>query len=387
MQDIQLENIRHEHLENLIENKVLESRSLEYKRTLIGNRTSEKKEFLADVSSFANTIGGDLIIGIESDPSSGEPTRIIGINKSDLDDEILKIENLIRTGINPRIWGLQIVPISISEIEAVIIIRIPNSWASPHRVDLEGHEKFYKRGSNGKYPMDVNELRIAFNLSDSIREKIKKFRLERANLISLNESFIPLPTGAKVILHLIPFSAFQIDANNNMPSVNSFKSEMFPMNSIGGNYQYNIEGYMCYSNDGAYTQVYRNGILEVVDSSLLQHHSGEKSIPSALLERVVLMSFERYRKILIAQNIAAPIFVALSLTDINEYKFAVGHVSPIIGRKHPHGMANLFLPEFLMQEMLEERKVILRPIFDVLWNAYGYAKSPNFNEEGNWQPS
>jgi len=69
----------------------------------------------------------------------------------------------------------------------VFVIRIPNSWLSPHRVELQGHNKFYTRGSNGKYPMDVDELRVAFNLSQTIAEKIKNFRIDRVKKINFSQ--------------------------------------------------------------------------------------------------------------------------------------------------------------------------------------------------------
>jgi len=38
-----------------------------------------------------------------SDRETGEPTEIVGLQLSNVDSEILKIENLIRMGIKPRI--------------------------------------------------------------------------------------------------------------------------------------------------------------------------------------------------------------------------------------------------------------------------------------------
>jgi hypothetical protein len=43
-----------EDLQRLVANKVSEPRSLEYKQALPGGTDSEKKEFLGDVSAFAN---------------------------------------------------------------------------------------------------------------------------------------------------------------------------------------------------------------------------------------------------------------------------------------------------------------------------------------------
>ena len=60
----------------LIANKVPESKTLDYKVDLkFGDR--DKREFLADVTSFANTTGGYLLIGIKEE--SGIPTALTGI--------------------------------------------------------------------------------------------------------------------------------------------------------------------------------------------------------------------------------------------------------------------------------------------------------------------
>jgi predicted HTH transcriptional regulator len=62
-------------LQTLVSNKVAEGKKIEYKQALPGNSDSEKKEFLADVSSFANAIGGDLIFGVEEEASANEITQ------------------------------------------------------------------------------------------------------------------------------------------------------------------------------------------------------------------------------------------------------------------------------------------------------------------------
>ena len=57
----QLDSIDEGHLNALVADGVRESRSLEFKAKLVWGTESEKKEFLADVSAFANGAGGDLI--------------------------------------------------------------------------------------------------------------------------------------------------------------------------------------------------------------------------------------------------------------------------------------------------------------------------------------
>ena len=53
-----LESITEADLRSLTENGASEIKTLEYKRSLPGRSDEEKKEFLADASSFANPAGG-----------------------------------------------------------------------------------------------------------------------------------------------------------------------------------------------------------------------------------------------------------------------------------------------------------------------------------------
>lgn len=48
-------------IQSLIDNSACESKLLEYKKELKIESDSDKKEFLADISSFANCTGGDFI--------------------------------------------------------------------------------------------------------------------------------------------------------------------------------------------------------------------------------------------------------------------------------------------------------------------------------------
>lgn len=81
------QDITENDLQILKENSILEGKTIEYKQSLPGNSDSERKEFLADVSSFANASGGDLIYGIVEDKETGIPQDIIGIDIENVDEE------------------------------------------------------------------------------------------------------------------------------------------------------------------------------------------------------------------------------------------------------------------------------------------------------------
>src|SRR5215471_17078845 len=58
-------SIREADLLSLIDTKENEGKEIDYKRLLPGKSDADRREFLYDVSSFANTSGGYLIFGIE----------------------------------------------------------------------------------------------------------------------------------------------------------------------------------------------------------------------------------------------------------------------------------------------------------------------------------
>ena len=91
-------------LQNLVSNHVAEGKAIEYKEELPGNSDSDKKEFLYDVSSFSNASGGDLIYGMrELDSTASE---VVGLSIGNANDEILRLESIIQSGIEPRIPGI-----------------------------------------------------------------------------------------------------------------------------------------------------------------------------------------------------------------------------------------------------------------------------------------
>jgi hypothetical protein len=66
---IPIGEIREEQVAGLIASQAPESLLIEYTRETYRGNDEQRKEFLADVSSFANSQGGDLIIGMVADQS------------------------------------------------------------------------------------------------------------------------------------------------------------------------------------------------------------------------------------------------------------------------------------------------------------------------------
>src|SRR5205807_8154296 len=137
---------------------------IDYKVSLSCRVDRDNKEFLADVISFANAAGGDLIFGM--DEQNGVASQLVGLHVSSVDGEILRLEQLMRDGLDPRIPNLKLQPVNVSSGIA-LIIRIARSWIPPHRVKYGGTSRFYSRNSAGKYELETSEMRPLFALSQS----------------------------------------------------------------------------------------------------------------------------------------------------------------------------------------------------------------------------
>jgi len=386
-----IEQITKGDLQGLIDNEVIEHKAIEYKQVLPGDSDKEKKEFLADVSSFANASGGDLIYGITEDKQTGKPKSLDGLDIENIDQEILRLDNIIRTGIQPRLPSVTISPpIPLENSKVALIIRIPKSWISPHRVIYDGHDKFYSRSSNGKYPLDVGELRVAFNLSETITERIRNFRLDRISKILANETPIPFLDTAKIVLHLIPIIPFNLAQSYDIGKIASQSTEMKPMYCSGWNYRYNLDGFLTYvpeeeGKSHSYVQLFRNGIIEAVEGLLLQPYEGQLIIPSIAYEQELIKSFTDYLSLLKTLNVELPIFVFLTLLGVKGYSMAASERFPF-ARSHTIDRDILQLPEVIVENYDVRAEQVLKPCFDSIWNACGFPKSFNYNDEGEWAP-
>src|SRR5438128_9124671 len=141
---------------NLVSTQASEGKRLEFKARLPGGSDGERKEFLADVSSFGNATGGDIVYGI--DAPDGIAIGAAGIALGNVEAELLRLEGMIQAGVDPRIPNVTLRAIPLSSGYSVIIIRIPKSWAAPHMVTVLGSNRFYSRTSSGKFLLDVREL-------------------------------------------------------------------------------------------------------------------------------------------------------------------------------------------------------------------------------------
>ena len=375
-------------LDELIEAGVPEGLVIEYKRDPYGRGDAEKKEALKDITSFANTAGGHLIVGMEE--SNGVAKKITGLPSVDPDALIQRLEALARSGSEPRIVGIRMRRVNLASGGCVVVVRVPRSWNPPHRVVAGGTSRFYVRNSAGAHEASVEELRVLFNLAADAQERIKKLRSERLGLIAQERSPLLQLDGAAVqIVHLVPLSAFgrlnQVDLERAYQAHMAFR----PMSADGLSPRFNLDGFInksggdqCYS----YTQIFRNGILEAAETNILGEWQNMKTFPAWEVLKSVFEAVPSYIEGLHSLDVPAPFVVMLSYLNVEGARLITGtRAIPRAIQPFPN-VDPLLLPEGIIESYgaTEEYILALKPALDALWNASGFPGCSYFDNEGNW---
>lgn len=154
-----LQVITESELQQLIVDKIPEDYQLEYKSELDLNNRDHKRKLLKTVSAFANTGGGLLIYGINEDENQ-LPENLVGLKWDNIDENIRTITSTIRDRSEPTITIFEPHYIQLEDSENIaLMIKIPKSWRSPHRVKMNGTKEFYLRIKNKSEPMGIEDLK------------------------------------------------------------------------------------------------------------------------------------------------------------------------------------------------------------------------------------
>jgi hypothetical protein len=387
-------------IESLVSNDVRENLTLEYKEMMVAGGRDERKELLADVTSFANAAGGDIIFGIsekrENGKTTGLPEKAVGLAALNADFAIRQLESMIADGIEPRISGIRMKPIEGFERGPILVLRIPKSYLSPHMVKL-GDSRFYSRTNAGKQPLDVSQIRSAFALSESLPVKIRRFRDERIARIVADETPITLPQFPKIVLHLLPIASLDPTAQIDLAGLKYQNLLQTPINpGDGWSPRFNLDGFLVYSEAGTpripvtYLQFFRSGALEAVEARLISFdnqnnpaspHGPQNYVSSIYCERTLIMALHGFLKAAKHLGLEPPMFVMLSFIGVRGYR--------ILSERSDHEGSyafdrdNLFLPEAMMESYDDRADKLLQPAFDAVWQAAGFERCHHY-KNGQW---
>jgi len=385
-----LSSIEQVHIEQLVADQVREGPHLDFKRDLpTAWNDAAKHEFLADTTAFANSGGGDLIFGIDED-GQAQASRITPQVISNVDQEIRRLQDFLINLAEPRLPGVKVQAIQVSVAGAdghVIVVRVPQSWAGPHRVKTNQH--FFIRDGLRKRQLDVPEIRSLFLRTENQAQRLNDFRTERLGKILSGDAPQQLVDGPVLVVHLVPTQAalglVQIDP---VPYTNQRRLPI--IGTSGGLARLNLDGALVVRNETSqgethgYSQFFRNGFFESTLVLTRRMEDGRVLLASRDYERYLIALLGYFRGELDHLGINHECAVMLSLLRADEVKLGV---QSDWGFDDPHqtlfDRKMLVLPDIVAPSAVSPEKA-MKPAFDLMWQAAGFVGSRNYNNFGEW---
>lgn len=146
------EEISAKDVEDFVSKKIEERIDLEYKDI---RSFADFPQLRKEVSAFANSRGGLLILGVGE--SKSEPALPSGVTWGDPGLKKETLEQAIMDGIVPRMEAPRILPVRNNDLRQVFLIDVPRSRSPPHMVS-GGDFRYYKRYNFEAVPMRHNEV-------------------------------------------------------------------------------------------------------------------------------------------------------------------------------------------------------------------------------------
>jgi hypothetical protein len=281
--------------------------------------------------------------------------------------------------------GVQFYPVPISSGGHILIVEVARSWNIPHRVTV--NSKFYMRHSRSNEEMSVDEIRRAVLAASGQAERLQQWREKR--VLQLESDLVGQPRDGKagtLALHILPLQNEEGKLDASKPQ--KFLEKFYILDHLGYGVEPNFLGLgrrlLLDSNKylrGSF-QIYRNGYVEAILTGIFRINpdsSGRKILPANKIPDLLTSTIPNYISGILDAGFSSPHALFLSLLGAQNTCLGCSFddiSDPIIDIN-----ALLFDPILIETPLIkDEWHRILKPIFDQLWQSYGYAEynAPRF---------
>lgn len=379
-----LNDASQDQFQSLLAEGAAEGPHMDFKRDLPRLDAAGRHELLADVCAFANSSGGDLVYGIDED-GEGRAARIVAIGGNP-DEEARRVQDSIFNGIEPRAPGVQVRPVPVDG-GFVLVVRVPQSWAGPHRVRSNQH--FFVREGGRKRQLDMPEIRGMFLRSEAQTQRVRDFRTERIGRMLTGEAPVRLTPGSLEVLHLIPTqAALGLVATDPVLYV---RNRTLPaLGTTVPNARINIDGALGARPENengshGYSLLFRNGFFETVKVLTGRtERRGLVNLPSLAYEREIIALVDQFRAELRHLGVGEEVTAMLTLVRAGDMELGLDpRRFDFLGNGGRFDRDVLAIPDVLLPAD-QPAVTVLRPLFDLVWQAAGLERSFNYNAAGEW---
>ncbi|PZM81517.1 MAG: hypothetical protein DKT66_20135 [Candidatus Melainabacteria bacterium] len=386
-----LDDIDEDDLNQLIAEQTVESVHLDFKQVPPGTTDPEKEEFRLDVCSMANGSGGLIIYGA-AESGGGFITSLTGIPNAEVEDTTLRMTQVLRAGIEPNLIGVKLHPVKLSNGNSLIALKVLRSFNMPHRVVKS--RRFVIRHGAGKIDMSIEEIRAAVLFSSSYTDKINEWINERIkSALIKNPLDGSLYIDAKrLMIFVVPLSSLDDGNSLDVEAIAMQVPYFQPIGSSENTGRFVAEGFLThrgtFGDNGQlldYAKVYRSGRIEAIDQNQIEERTEFTQVG---LEKTIIKAVKGYLLGLKALDVPPPIFIKVVLNGVSGYSFSSEALAWETGSNGEKILENhLPLPAVWVREWSEadDIPILLKSVFDALWNSAGWKGSPNY-QNGIYKP-
>jgi len=375
-------------IQSFIDNKVPESKTLDYKRE-INFGEKDKTELIYDISSFYNTDGGCVIIGLDEEKddqnkNTGLPklpdNKIVVANYDKLQ---LRIEEIVRQSTNPQITNLSFSQLLTIDGSNIFLIGIPKTRTLPAMVTYGNHNRVFKRKSSGKYSLDTYELYETFTQINILEERIAEFIKERQIIVSEDRFWPDIGSLSSVLIHVIPLSFFssQIENFSSRELSDFLKKVLSPPGQDDYSDRYCLEGFHLFqirrignimSEIVPYNLIFRNGSTETFTNEPFSvPKPNELYLDGISLLEIIKKQLEKNFKLCQKLSIEPYFYLSIKLNNITNMYLTPRDMG--LGKFKNN---ELQFPITLLSLNIPEIKKQLKNLMDILWQSMGTNECP-----------
>ncbi|TDM40932.1 ATP-binding protein [Macrococcoides canis] len=381
-------------VQEIWDNKLSEGQQLEYKEYSFNNgkfqdlSDNHKTKLMKIISSFANTEGGTIVLGVGEDENHN-PNKLndVGISKDGFEMWEQSFRQLLSSKIKPVVHGVKCTHDTIED-KSVIKIDVPMSLNKPHAVNNGSKDELFIRYGNLTIPMSYQDMKNAFENKSYIENKINDFKNERISMLLGGEIIGDLEGQSAMVIHIIPELSMRGNNYVNIRDVaNNKKIKLFSPVGMDGHYTYNMDGIMNAHHSyeeklNAYTQLFHSGSIEVVETRMMNYkpqYANESGIYDwKEFEKLLFDNLISYIKTIETLDVPKPFHIFVTLLNIKN-KRSIGDFELHPVKPFSRSVIDS-LPAYIMEDI--DDADALYPLMSSLANAFGFKSSGIYTEEG-----
>ena len=365
----------------LINQEICESPRLDYKLKWWGNSTSNKHEMHRDISSFTNSYGGYIVLGVSTVKGSGAgdlecPKTVVGLERLDYSERVLRS---CRDSLDPPCNGIEVKQVAADDDKVVVVIKIPQSLDAPHMVTFRGENRFWQRHGTDKQLMSTQEIRDMFMSRLSYQDQILQLAQQRVS--EFREAHLDKGLLYVWAAPVVPMQS-EVDLKNQ--ELRGLFFDQAILNPPFGNDIYSGHPRACLDGMEAvnsanepvqFIRLRRNGFLELgterTVTQILSTYCIHSFPVSAILENFASFATQVYGRL----GAQGPVALGCSFINVEGYKLYTPYSfnefstatwnSPILPLGHQ-----------VSYDFEAENSVIVKALSDRLWNAFHYDDCP-----------